>query len=32
MQAIKSINQVVAFLLELDMFVTIGFWSFQQGH
>jgi hypothetical protein len=31
MQTIKSINQLVAFSLELVMFFGIGYWGFQQG-
>ncbi len=31
MQIIKLINQVVAFSLEIGMFIAIGYWGFYQG-
>lgn len=31
MQIIKLINQVVAFLLEIGMFIAFGYWGFHQG-
>ena len=31
MEIIKSVNQLIAFLLELGLFFIVGFWGFQQG-
>ncbi|MEO7044472.1 MAG: YrdB family protein [Ferruginibacter sp.] len=31
MQIIKLINQVIAFFLEIGMFIALGYWGFQQG-
>ncbi len=31
MQLIKSINQIVAFLLELGMLAAVGLWGYLQG-
>lgn len=31
MQFIKTINQVVAFIIELGMFAIVSYWGYQQG-
>lgn len=31
MQILKSMNQILAFLLELGMFFSISYWGFSQG-
>jgi hypothetical protein len=31
MQIIKLINQVIAFFLEMGMFISLGYWGFLQG-
>lgn len=31
MEIIKSVNQLIAFLLELGLFFIVGFWGFRQG-
>lgn len=31
MQLLKTLNQVIAFLLEIGMFIAFAYWGFQQG-